>query len=244
MGKTLQLVFLTIVMVISLKANAQLWVDIAAKGGFGLGGYYNNNMWNDRNHNNKFSTSYSYGGRLGLNFGEHNGLMLEGIINNQKQEFTHKIGDTRTPNITRWQSLDLWALYRFNNTGSYLEIGPGMSLLQSISQSYAGADIPSDGFYNDRMFSVAAGFGGFIAGNEVFTLIAGIRLGYTFTDMMNETAFNNAQNPPPAPYINFDKYSSINPFFAQFTLEFSFGLGGTARAQCGRRSYMFGSRYR
>jgi hypothetical protein len=230
--------------VFSSELKAQFWLDIAGKGGIGLGGYYNSNMWNDRNHNNKFNMSYAYGGRVGLNFGEHNGLMLEGIINNSQQEFLHKVGNDRFPNVTSWQTLDLWALYRFNNTGSYLEIGPGMSMLRSIEQTYRGLPLESQGFYNERMYSVAGGFGGFIAGSSVFTLIAGVRLGYTFTDMLNESSVSGVTQAPPAAYQQFDKYSAINPFFAQFTLELSFGIGGVAKAQCGRRSYLFGSRYR
>jgi hypothetical protein len=236
--------FLVFVTLIPKVAFGQFWLDIAGKGGIGLGGYYQSNLWNDKNHNNKFNASYSYGGRVGLNFGEHNGLMLEGIINNNTQEFIHKVGNTRISNTTDWQSLDLWALYRFNNTGSYLEIGPGMSLLRSINQNYNGLPLETTGYYNDQMYSVAGGFGGFIAGSNVFTLIAGIRLGYTFTDMMNKSAVENLPLAPPAPYATFDKYSVINPFFAQFTLELSFGIGGVAMAQCGRRSYLFGSRYR
>jgi hypothetical protein len=225
-------------------ASAQFWLDIAGKGGVGLGGYYQSNLWNDKNHNNKFNLSYSYGGRIGLNFGEHNGLMLEGIINNNQQEFLHKVGDLRVPNVTNWQTLDLWALYRFNNTGSYLEIGPGMSMLRSIEQTYNALPLETQGFYNDQLYSLAGGFGGFIAGSNVFTLIAGIRLGYTFTDMMNKSAVENLPMAPPAPYASFDKYAAISPFFAQFTLELSFGIGGVAMAQCGRRNYLFGSRYR
>ncbi len=226
------------------QSQAQFWLDIAGKGGIGLGGYYHSNLWNDKDHNNKFSSSYSYGGRLGLNFGEHNGLMLEAVLNNNKQEFLFKDNDLRIPNVTKWQMLDLWALYRFNNTGSYLEIGPGMSLLQSINHTLDGQAQVTEGFYNERMYSVAGGFGGFIAGSEIFTLIAGIRLGYTFSDMLNESAVAGAQNPPPAIIKSFDSYSPINPFFAQFTLELSFGIGGVAKAQCGRRSYLFGSRYK
>ncbi len=225
------------------RLSAQVWIDIAPKGGIGLSGFYNSNVWNDSDHNNQFNVGYSYGGKLGINFGEYNGIVIEGLLTQGRQQFGYRAGDTRQPNITEWQTLDAALLYRFNSAGSYLEIGPTMSMVRNVEQQFAGQSLPTEGLFADRYFSAVAGFGGFIAGNEVFTLVAGLRLGYALTDMLAPEAAGLA-NPPPAPYTQYDMYSRVSPFFAQIMLEFSFGIGGTAKAACGRRAYLFGSRYR
>ncbi len=228
---------------VSQQGIGQVWFDIAGRGGYGFSGFYNKNVWDDTEHNNGFSTGYSYGGKLGINIGEHNGVMLEANIMNGVQEFTYKANNLRTPNVTEWQTLDLNALYRFNNVGSYLELGPSMSLVRSVNQSFGGVQLDNSNAYTERYFSAMAGFGGFITGNEFFTLIMGLRLGYCLTDMLAPDA-KNLPNPPPATYKTYDSYSAIQPFFAQFTVEISFGIGAIARANCGRRTYLFGSRYR
>ena len=227
----------------SQQGISQIWLDIAARGGYGFSGFYNKNVWDDTEHNNGFNTGYSFGGKLGINIGEHNGIMLETNIMNGVQEFTYKANNAKTPNLTEWQTLDLNALYRFNNTGSYLELGPSMSLVRSVKQSFAGLPLDNSNLYTERYFSAMAGFGGFITGNEFFTLIMGLRLGYCLTDLLGPDT-KNLTNPPPAHYQTYDSYSPIQPFFAQFTVEISFGIGAVARANCGRRTYLFGSRYR
>lgn len=232
-----------LILILETTSQAQVWLDIAPKVAYGLSGFYNNNVWSDTEHNNQFNTGYSYGGKLGINIGEYNGFIIEGLLQNGRQEFQHRVGTARIPNRTEWQSLDLSLMYRFNSQGSYLEIGPQMMLLQSVDQTYNGLPVETNNLYGDNYFGAAAGFGGFIAGNEYFTLVMGLRIGYAFTDMMSPQA-ERASNPPPASYITYDSYSSSHPFYAQIHMEFSFGIGGVARAACGRRNYLFGSRYR
>lgn len=234
---------LPLLMICSIAGYGQVWLDIAPKIGYGLSGFYNDNVWSDTEHNNQFNTGYSYGAKLGVNIGEYNGFIIEGMMNHGKQEFQHKIGDQRIPNITNWQTLDAGLIYRFNAQGSYLEVGPQMSFLRSVEQTYNGLVLEDQNAFADTYFSAVAGFGGFVAGNEFFTLVMGIRLGYALTDMLGPDA-QNLPTPPPASYRQYDSYSGMSPFFAQIQMEFSFGIGGAARAACGRRSYMFGSRYR
>jgi len=228
----------------SISTYAQVWIDVAPKVAYGLSGFYNSNVWNDTEHNNQFNTGYAYGAKVGINIGEYNGLIIEGMLNHGQQQFDHKIGALRVPNITKWETLDASILYRYNSQGSYLEVGPQMSTLRNVSQTLGGLAIENQNFYAERYFSAVAGFGGFIAGNEFFTLVMGIRLGYAFTDMLSSEAANNLTGVPPAPYRVYDSYTGSHPFFAQIQMEFSFGIGGAAKAACGRRSYMFGSRYR
>jgi len=235
--------FLISLLALPFFMNAQVWIDIAPKVAYGLSGFYNGNVWNDSEHNNQFNTGYGYGAKLGVNLGENNGFIIEGMLNNGTQRFDHKIGDQRLANITNWETIDASLLYRFNSQGSYLEIGPQMSMLRNVSQTYNGLPLEVENAYGDRYFSAVAGFGGFLAGNEFFTLVMGIRLGYALTDMLSEGA-SNLPTSPPASYRLYDSYTGSHPFFAQIHLEFSFGIGGAAKAACGRRSYMFGSRYR
>lgn len=223
--------------------NGQVWIDIGPKASFGFSGYHNKNIFgDDQHHKLLFKPSFSYGGKMGLYLGETFGFSFEGMIGNGKQEFEYTQSGINFINSTEWQTIDLGIIPRFNFTGSYIEIGPQFSLLREVTHKYGEAVQDVENQFRDKYINAIFGFGGYIAGNKFFTLSMGIRLSYSIGDFLTEDA-SKLSNPVPASYKTFDEYSSLNPYLVAFTAELTFGIGGVAKAECGRRAFLFGSRY-
>lgn len=242
MRKQLTLIGFFILLVTAL--NGQVWVDIGPKATFGVAGYHHKAIYgDDQYHTPKFKPSFSYGGKLGLHLGEYFGLSFEGMIGNSKQELEYKEAGVQFINSTTWQTLDIAVLPRLNFTGSYIELGPQWALLRDVTHQYGNEVQDVRDQFKDKYINAIFGFGGYIAGNEFFTFSLGIRLSYSFGDFLTEESKNLAR-PVPAGYKVLSEKSSLNPFFAGITAELTFGIGGVAKAECGRRSFMFGSRYK
>lgn len=228
---------------IAQTAFSQVWLDIGPKVNYGITGFYSAEIYDDNQHKVLFKTDLAYGGKVGLYLGEVFGVSFEGMIANNRQEFEYTAGGTNSINSTKWQTLNLAIMPRFSFTGSYIELGPQWSLLRSVEQSLGGAPLDSENLYRDRYINGVFGFGGYIAGSEIFTLSMGVRFGYSLTDFLSESA-QDLSNPPPAQYKTFDEYAPVNPFYVSFVAELTFGIGGVAKAECGRRSFLFGSRFK
>ncbi len=238
------LLFTLCCLFICLSGKSQVWLELGPKANYGLTGYYNSNIADDKTQEFELQASLSYGAALGLNFGSHNGINLEAMLtqNEQTINFTNLLG-MRQNNILSWETIDVFLLYRFyTDRGAYLEVGPKYSLMQSVEQSVVAfpADIPEDS-YNENYISAALGFGGFIMGSRAFTLKMGLRLEYAMTDMVTAGGSDVGY---PTPYTQYDGEANTSPYRASIGLELSFGVGGIARSVCGRRSFMFGNSYR
>jgi hypothetical protein len=227
---------------ITLSANAQMWIEVGAKGQYGFKGFYNDNIINDRDHEYKISSGYSYGGLVNINFADRHGFIIEGLLSENVQKFNYELGGSlQTASEVSWTTLDGYLMYRAYNNTAYLEIGPKISMVRSIDQSPNPLniwDIPKQ--YNEQYWSAAIGFGGMILGSEFFTLKMGLRFEYALGDLVNETGQDNRF---PAYYVNYEDYKASHPFSATLNLELNFAIGAVARAQCGRRSFIFGSGY-
>ena len=234
---TLLLLFVSM----SFALSAQMWIELGGKGMWGLRDFYNGNIINDREHTYQLSTGLSYGGNFSLNFADRHGINVEGLLSKYSQNFTHITPDPDIESNVSWETFDAYLLYRAYSQGGFFEIGPKMTTVSAIEQTYAGAPIPTEGFYNDTYYSVAFGFGGFIVGSEFLTLKMGARFEYALTDLVSNAG---QQANYPAFYNAFDEYKSTHPFSASLNVELNFAIGGVARAECGRRSFIFGSGYR
>lgn len=224
-------------------AFSQIWVDIGPKVNYGVTGFYSANIYDDSQHKVLIKADLAYGGKLGLYLGEVFGLSFEGMIANNRQEFEYTVASNTQINSTRWQTLNLAIMPRFNFTGSYIELGPQWSLLRSVEQSLGGVPLDTENIFEDKYINGVFGFGGYIAGSDIFTLSMGVRFGYSLTDFLSPAA-KDLSNPPPARYKTYDEYASINPFYISFVAELTFGIGGVAKAECGRRTFLFGSRFK
>ncbi len=223
--------------------HAQLWLEIGGKASYGLTGYYNQNILNDRQHDFSLNAGLSYGGVIGLNIGDYHGINVEGLLATHQQNVSFKNELLDLNNSLQWETLDLYLMYRYySEGGAYFELGPKLSKIKQVEQTIS-AENPLDvkSLYEDQYVSAALGLGGFLAGTEIFTLKLGIRLEYAFSDIVNEMGQTAGQ---PAFYKPFETYTPTRPLRASVGLELNFGVGGVAQASCGRRRLMFGSRYR
>ncbi len=242
MKKTTLLTLLLTCFAFSL--SAQLWLEVGGKAMFGLTGYLNSNIANDNSHEYQLNTAISYGGVVGLNIGDYSGINIEALFTKHQQDIIfldNLLGENLT-NSLEWDALDLYLLYRFYTPGgAYFELGPKMTTVREIDQTFGPTRLEDiDSKYEDAYYSAVAGLGSFLFGSEVSTFKIGMRLEYALTDLVSD---EGEKDGFPAYYRPYDSYKPTNPFRATLYLELSFGVGGIAKSTCGRRGFVFGSRY-
>ncbi len=229
----------SIMVFLFFSAQSQVWFEVGGKAMYGMKGFYNDNIFNDRGHQYQFGSGLAYGGVLCINIADKNGFNIEGLLAKNEQKFEYIANNDKITNDLNWKTLDLYLLYRHYSNSAFIELGPKYSKLNSISQSY-GDPITLDGEYNDSYFSAVFGFGGLITGSEFFTLKSGIRFEYALGDFVSE---KGKAGGFPAYYANYDKYTATHPFSAGVYLSLNFAIGAVAKAECGRRRFVFGSGY-
>lgn len=222
--------------------NAQkvyLWLDAGVKGGYGPTMMVNADILNDGfNYTPKINGSYSVGGKFGLNFGEYYAITIDGMYSQFKQQFVYTPENSTKPtfNEYRWSNWDLYPLFRYNRTINYVEMGPRISFLRDMRQSNAGesyVDVKQD--FNDLNIAGILGFGWYAGGDDAFTAIMGVRLGYQFQNFVSETGIANNQIDLGL----FEGEATTNPAFIQFVVELNWGLGYYAKTVCGKRARFF-----
>ena len=222
--------------------KAQLWLEIGGKANYGLTGYYNKNIINDRQHDFSLNGGLAYGGVIGLNIGDYHGFNIEGLKATSQQKLSYRDLLADIDNVLQWETFDLYFLYRYySESGAYFEIGPKLSKVKLVEQTLEKSLSDVKDLYEDQDLSAALGLGGFLAGTDIFTLKLGIRLEYAFQDFVNEAGMDSGH---PAPYTSYSSYTPTHPVRATIGIELNFGVGGVAQASCGRRRLMFGTRYR
>ncbi|MCH2080954.1 MAG: porin family protein [Saprospiraceae bacterium] len=225
-------------------SNAQAWLELGPKVSYGFTGYYNSSIAADDRVEYQLQATMAYGGTVGVNFDDFGGFNLEALLTQNEQTVNSlDILNTRIDNSLNWETLDLLLMYRFySDKGGYFELGPKMSIIQTVEQTIGNNQvIDAEESYSENYFSGALGFGGFIAGSKAFTLKLGIRVEYAFTDLVSD---NGKDLGFPTPITSFINDSNTSPYRASVGLELSFGIGGMAKSVCGRRVFLFGSRYR
>ena len=126
-------------------------------------------------------------------------------------------------------------MYRHNKDGRYVEIGPRMSL---ISNSNRTDDFYTEEFnqnyFNNNIFGITFGFGGYMMGTENFGITAGARLGFGLSDLIsNEGKIANM----PA-LKSYDAYKPTFPVTLELVFEANLDFAYLAKAQCGRRKLL------
>ena len=237
--------FFTIaVILVSLQLYGQkkiVWFDMGAKVQYGAAGLYNAAIANSDGYDYNISTGYSYGGKLGINFG-YNGLAIDVMRSTAKQEF-EKTGSTAVPTVN-WQSWDVYALFRNAKNLGYFEIGPKISFVSKVEDNLVDGGSVGTSLtdrttnYNKNNIAGVIGFGANIMGNDgAFSGILGLRLEYSFTDFVGtEGAATAVSAPLRDPSVYADGYKKSNVAFAGLVFELNWGIGYFAKAQCGARS--------
>lgn len=234
--KRLFLSLMVLVCCLSLSAQ-EFWFEAGLKGGAGMSFLYNKNVADDGNWDYALTPMYGAGAKFSVNFGPYHGVFIEGLYNQSQQDFTYNLdGVTEDFNYNiKWQSIDLYLLYRGIRNRTYFEIGPMYSMVQQFEQGNEGSTLlETTGSYEDAYLGGVFGFGGYIVGAETFSLGIGVRLNYGFTDMVNEKGI--ADNLPNAPRnYDYESVEKTNIMFAQFLIELNFGVGRFAKTACSER---------
>ena len=222
-----------------LNLNAQeFWFEAGLKGGGGLSFLYNKNIVDDSNWDYALTPMYGVGAKFSCNFGPYHGVFFEGLYNKSGQDWTYNIA-TSTNDFdysVEWQSIDLYVLYRGIRNRAYFEIGPRYSLIQKFEQTALMGTTETTDFYESSYFGAALGFGGYIAGSETFSVGIGMRLNYGFGDIVNDKGLAEGNGfPNPVKDIAYETEEKTNIMFAQFLVEFNFGVGRFAKTACSER---------
>jgi len=217
------------IVAMSLSFAQGTWFDIGVKGAYGITMMANKNIFDDRQIDHRLSGGYGFGVTLGAHFAEDHGILVEYMRSTGGQKFDDERTATKQLIDYEWTTNDVLLLYRFSGNGGYFEIGPKVSFVSDIMRELEGTPMTDvSDFYEDKWYSGVLGFGTYIAGSEVFTIQAGIRLHYQFGDMVNESG-QAAGFPVNETYESYDK---TNLIMAQIHLEVNYAFGRFARRSC------------
>ncbi len=220
----------------SLSAQ-EFWFEAGLKGGIGTSFLYNKNIADDKNWEYNFTPMFGVGAKFSVNFGPYNGVVIEGVYNQSQQDFNYKTATSMQDldYSVKWKSIDSYLLYRGIRNRAYFEVGPMLSLVQEVEQGNDGETFTTTtDFYNSTYIAGVFGVGGYIYGTETFSIGMGMRFHYGFGDLVND---NGQQNnyPNPVNDMPYQTGENTNPIFAQFMVEFNFGVGHFAKSACGQR---------
>jgi hypothetical protein len=209
-----------------------VWFDTGVKVQYGAAGLYNAAIADSDLYDYRIGRGLSYGGKIGVNF-NFGGFTVDVMKSSLNQEFD-LTGSTQKAKI-EWESTDIYLLYRNAKNLGYFEIGPKMSLINKVENSYTENAVETTANYNSNTFGGVVGFGANIMGNDGrFSGILGLRFEYGFTDFVKED--DASRQIAPLINLNTTDYKSSNIAFAGVVFELNWGIGYFGKAQCGARS--------
>ncbi len=234
---------LALFMTIGLSAQkVGFWFDTGLKAGTGLSLLQNNNIFSDREYEHLLSSGYSLGGKVGIFYGYYNGVNIDAMFTRgtQKFEFVHGENQNANHSIT-WSSLDIALLYRMQKASVYVELGPQMSFVNSVTQTIQAENQPADikKYFNDQLPSAVFGVGGYVFTTGTFTLMFGMRAIYGLTDMISAEGKSANYPNPLGTKVPYDTYEQTHPVQLLFMLEANYGIGYFAKTTCSDRMTFF-----
>lgn len=229
--------FFTLFTILSIHVSGQktiVWFDAGLKAQYGAAGLYNSAIANSDKYNYEISKGYSFGGKIGVNFG-YNGFSIDVMKSSAKQEF-EKVNSASIPTVN-WDALDVYVLFRNAKNLGYFEIGPKISFVSSVEDNLEGTIIDRTANYNSNNISGVVGFGANIMGTEGrFSGILGLRFEYELTDFVGESGKTAHAPLRDASVYAGDGYKKSNLAFAGVVFELNWGIGYFGRARCGART--------
>jgi hypothetical protein len=210
---------------------SQTFFDAGIKGAYGPTLMYNKNIFDDGDYDHVLASGYGFGGKLGVHFAEHHGFTVDYLGATSKQDFDLRGGGTHN---YKWKHNDVLLMYRYSGNGAYVEIGPKISFMNEVTQEVnGGTELDVTSKFVDNYKSIVFGFGSYLAGSDVLTLQAGVRLHWSLDDMVSEEGINDGYPAPGAIFEN--DYTKTYPAAAQFMLEVNYAFGRFAKASCSSR---------
>ena len=219
--------------------HTQSWFDLGLKGGYGTSILMNNNIWGDVDYNHQISGSYSFGGKIGLNFNENHEVTFDLMYNEFSQNFLYNQYDSITESsplyksAISYKSLSYILMYRHNKEGRYSEIGTSIESIMNVQRedeidNFQGID--NNDFIKSEA-NIIAGFGAYLMGSENFGITTGVRISYGLKDLISISGQN--KNLPT--FKQYESYSASHPLSIVFIIEANFDFAYVAKAQCSRR---------
>lgn len=230
-----KLLTLVIVAFLSFNSYSQSWMDLGLKGGWGLNFLYNKNILDDADMNERFSTGFTFGGKLGWNFNDSHELTIDVMYGKFSQAYKYNVTDSATgasPEYDRsfsFTGLNFLLLYRHNNDGRYAEIGPMYSTISNVTltdEFFNTIDYDFKQHANPGYFGLAFGFGGYLVGTENFGITMGARFTYSFGDSFADDGMNF---PAMKTYTS---YTPSHPITAMLIMEANLDFAYMAKAKC------------
>lgn len=228
---TIVFVFLTI------NLNAQVWFDLGLKGGVGSGFILNKTLSNDTRLSPSPGFNFFYGGKVGVNFGEAVGITTDFTLNENSYSFLQADLGGSTTSVKYQISLSTFSiapLFRLTKEASYLEVGPQFSFLRGGSINTGLASNQPEDYIRQRSTRLIFGFGGHMVGNEIISLMMGLRASYNLSELANDNyagttwPFNN--------YLDISEANATRALDIQIVMELNYSLGYFVRASCGKRT--------
>ncbi|MEO5905894.1 MAG: hypothetical protein ABIQ11_04175 [Saprospiraceae bacterium] len=226
--------FFTLLLVVTLafSAKSQLWFDAGVKGAYGPTMMLDGNIFDSGNYKHKLSTGHAIGGRLGVNFGYHAGVSLEYMSAKSRQDFEFS---SNPHSRFIWKHNDILLMFRYSGNGAYVEIGGKYSNMGDVTLERYNPDVTTDvsEIFENSYMSGVFGFGSYLLGSDLFTLNLGIRLHYSFEDMV---AADGKENFYP---LEMDLTPDLNKktvaTAAQLQAEFNYAFGRFSKEACQNR---------
>lgn len=223
----------TLLFITQLSAQKEFWFELGAKGGIGLSFLTNKNIMDDDNYSYRLTMSNSFGAKFAANFGPVHSIMVEGMFSNLGQDFEYRLlpGNKDLKEEIDFKAVDMALIYRATIQRNYVEIGPAYSKVRSVKYS---SEADASKYFEDNYLSGVLGFGGYLGGAETFSVGMGLRLHYTFADLVNERG-QVAGYPNPSKALPYPTLESSNFAWAEVVFELNFGVGHFAKTSCSDR---------
>ena len=216
----------------TFNVKAQTWFEVGLKGGPATTFLMNKNFLNDTQFNPKLTPTYFYGAKIGINFGEQNGIAIHAGGTKVQQKFINEYAEAPFDERKFASNLvEIGVLYHRTSNSGYFEVGPRISLVQSgelIDDGGARQDISDDliGTY----YGMDLGFGSYVIGGDHLSLMMGLRFSYGIAPI-------DLDERPIAPIqAQYGDSRSVNVFSAMLCVELNYSLGYLVRSTCGRRT--------
>jgi len=210
------------------------YIDAGVKAQYGGTSLINSAILDRTDWTYDIATGYSFGGKLGFNFEDH-GITVDAMFGKYSASFESNNGADNT--FTDWQFTDIYLLYRLSRFRGYFEVGPKVSFIKDVENTYPDGTIENTTeFYNDNAFSGVLGFGTYIIGSDgSFSGIFGLRFEYGLSDMLDESLGAENGYPINQPDLYTAGYETTHNFFAGLVFELNWGIGYYGKASCGAR---------
>lgn len=227
-----------IITFLAYASNAQTWFEVGIKGGPATTFLVNKNFFDDTQFNPKLTPTYFFGAKVGINFGEHDGIAIHAGGTKVQQKFVNEYPlapfDERkfTSNL-----VEIGLLYHRTSNSGYFEVGPRISLVQNgelIDDGGTSQDISDEliGTY----YGMDLGFGSYVIGGDHLSLMMGLRFSYGIAPTYGIAPIDLDERPIAPVQAQYGDSRSVNVFSAMLCIELNYSLGYLVRSTCGRRT--------